>query len=143
MTSLATRVIEIRDHRVIPYPGGYDDYESARLRREAAVTTPAAAEPSGGRARRSPRSAEAPPPSTAPSLHPSPSRRTPSAAQTKRRLEALEQDLRGREARLHELEATLADPEIYRDGAKARDLLAEYERLRGEIETLWEKLAEL
>jgi len=35
------------------------------------------------------------------------------------------------------------DPEIYRDGPRAKDLLAEYERLRSENESLWQKLQEL
>ena len=142
MTSLATRVIEMRDHRVIPYPGGYDDYEAARVRRESAASV---AEPPRGRPARdpvrAPLAASGGRSSEQRTSRPSP--RAPSASKTKRRLEALEQDLRGREARLHELEASLADPEIYRDGAKARELLAEYERLRGEIETLWEKISEL
>ena len=34
MARIATRVIEIRGGRVIPYPGGYDDYESTRIARE-------------------------------------------------------------------------------------------------------------
>src|SRR5207247_8289484 len=36
MARLATRVIEVNDGRVILYPGGYDDYEAARLARATA-----------------------------------------------------------------------------------------------------------
>src|SRR5215472_11190584 len=42
MARIATRVIEMRGGRVIPYPGGYDDYEAARLARERAATVAAA-----------------------------------------------------------------------------------------------------
>jgi hypothetical protein len=55
----------------------------------------------------------------------------------------LEDEILRRETRLHELEATLADPEIYRNGPRAKDLLAEYERLRSENESLWQRLQEL
>jgi hypothetical protein len=41
------------------------------------------------------------------------------------------------------LEAQLADPEVYHDGARARDLVSQYERLRAELESLWQRMAEL
>src|SRR5207302_9726599 len=37
MARLATRILEVNDGRVVLYPGGYDDYESARLDRAAAA----------------------------------------------------------------------------------------------------------
>jgi ATP-binding cassette subfamily F protein 3 len=38
MARLATRILAVEDGRVVPYPGGYDDYESARVAKaEAAV----------------------------------------------------------------------------------------------------------
>ena len=33
MARLATRILAVEDGRVVPYPGGYDDYESARVER--------------------------------------------------------------------------------------------------------------
>jgi ATP-binding cassette, subfamily F, member 3 len=133
MTSLATRVLEMREHRVIPYPGGYEDYESERVLRERVV---ALAPP--------PRTKEPPPrEASAPKAAAAPARRSPSAAKRQRELAALEKDLESREGRLHALEAQLADPEIYRDGARAKGLLSEYEQLRAEIESLWERIAEL
>jgi ATP-binding cassette subfamily F protein 3 len=38
MARLTTRVIEVNDGRVRLYPGGYDDYEQARLARAAAAS---------------------------------------------------------------------------------------------------------
>jgi len=138
---------------VIPYPGGYDDYESARVQRERAPDRAPEARPSLAHPRAAEAAALAPAKPSAgkrgragsPASGPSATatRRDPSASQKKRKLEALEQDLRGRESRVRELEAQLADPDVYRDGAKARELLAEYERLRGEIESLWERISEL
>jgi ATP-binding cassette subfamily F protein 3 len=135
MGRIATRVIEMRGGRVIPYPGGYDDYESARLARDrsaAAPPPPAAPAPVAVRSGQ-----EAPRPQT---------NRRRAQAETSRRereLRRVEGDIRASEARLSEIEARLADPELYRDGPRARDLLAEYERLRAELESLWQRLAAL
>jgi hypothetical protein len=41
------------------------------------------------------------------------------------------------------LEVQLADPEVYHDGARAKALVTEYERLKAEIESLWQRMAEL
>src|SRR5262249_3079800 len=37
MARVATRVLEVNAGRVVLYPGGYDDYEAARLSREQAA----------------------------------------------------------------------------------------------------------
>ena len=67
------------------------------------------------------------------------------ATRQKREREAgrIEKDIETREARQKQVEAQLADPEVYHDGAKAKDLVAEYERLRVELESLWQRLGEL
>ncbi|MBI3540142.1 MAG: ABC-F family ATP-binding cassette domain-containing protein, partial [Candidatus Eisenbacteria bacterium] len=43
MARVATRVLEVNEGRVTLYPGGYDDYEAARLSREAETPRAAAA----------------------------------------------------------------------------------------------------
>ncbi len=44
---------------------------------------------------------------------------------------------------MKELEIQLADPALYHDAAKSRSFVGEYETLRAEVESLWQKLAEL
>jgi hypothetical protein len=44
---------------------------------------------------------------------------------------------------MRELEAALADPELYHDAARSRSLVGEYESLRAEVESLWQRLADL
>ena len=120
------------------YPGGYDDYESARLARAAAAAAPApapvaaAASPKGsGRATPAPATASK---STQP-------RR--GGAKRQREIERVERDIETRETEIRDLEQRLADPEVYHDGAKAKDLVTRYERLRAEVDSLWQKLGEL
>ena len=48
-----------------------------------------------------------------------------------------------REAKVKALEDQLADPDLYNDLARSRDIVAEYERVRAELESMWERLAEL
>ena len=44
---------------------------------------------------------------------------------------------------MRELEGLLADPEVYHDGPRAKALVGEYERLRAEVESLWQRFGEL
>ncbi len=141
MARLATRVLEVSDGRVVLYPGGYDDYESTRLSRvaEADVAPPG----------------QAPPPAAkAPTARVSRDRDAPVAGDGGRRERAerqrrereqsrIEKDIEAREARCAVLEQRLADPEVYHDGARARELVGEYERLRAELESLWQRIGEL
>ncbi len=146
MARLATRVIEIRDGRVVPYPGGYVDYEAARLARERATpaATVAAASSEAARLPKRGEAAGGPARHSLPVTSAADERRRvrAEAAKRERALRRLEQDLERREARLRELEAQLADSDVYRDGARARELLGEYERLCTEVESMWQRLAE-
>jgi ATP-binding cassette subfamily F protein 3 len=136
MARLATRVIEIRDGRVIPYPGGYDDYEAARVAREMGGVPAPTSEPSAARSK----TARAP---RAPAREPRADRPATQASRRARDLRRIEEEIQEREAQLREIETRLADPGFYRDGSKARELLAQYERTRTEVESLWQRLAEL
>ena len=60
-----------------------------------------------------------------------------------REVQRLERDIEVREPRLKELEVLLADPGVYHDGVRARKLVTEFERLRAEMESLWQRLGEL
>ena len=133
MARLATRILEVNHGRVTLYPGGYDDYESTRLAREA---PPAPAPP--------PPVAAAPGPKSAPARGGAEARR-PRGDQQKRGKEVarIEKDIETHEARIAELGVQLADPAVYHDGPQAKQLVTEFERLRAEVETLWERLGEL
>jgi ATP-binding cassette subfamily F protein 3 len=191
MARLTTRVIEVNDGRVRLYPGGYDDYEQARIARaagEAAAGRSTAGAPSeagrgsgardaagsttrepartaGGSARtggndaprahdrpaggggRSPRgtAADAPGPSRESADRAHGGGRGTRAEEQKRakELKRVERDIESREERMRALEVQLADPEVYHDGARAKALVTEYERLKAEIESLWQRMAEL
>jgi ATP-binding cassette subfamily F protein 3 len=161
MARLATRVVEVNDGRVVLYPGGYEDYEAARLARAAATDAG-----NGGGAAGAAAGAGAPVQTGPPDARPGAPRRTergvgprtPAAAKAapredrearaerrrqERDMRRIEKDIETREIRVRELETLLADPEVYHDGARARSLVTEYERLRAEIESLWQRLAEL
>ncbi|MBI1798292.1 MAG: ABC-F family ATP-binding cassette domain-containing protein [Candidatus Eisenbacteria bacterium] len=129
MARITSRVIEVNDGRVVLYPGGYDDYESARIARRSAsdvpvrvpVAAPAANRPRArggdGAAKRVERQ-----------------KREKDAARIAKEIET-------REARLRVLEEQLVDPAVYHDGARAKDLVTEYERLRAELDALWQRMA--
>ena len=134
MASLATRIIEVEGGRVRLYPGGYDDYEAARVARQAGP-------------------APAPAPTPAPNAAPKPAKAAPakpddrgarSGRQKKDQETArLEKEIEARESEIKEVEARLADPRVYADGARSRELVKRYETLKAELESLWEKLGEL
>ena len=52
----------------------------------------------------------------------------------------MERDIESREARVKAIESELAEPEIYADVPRSKSLIAEYEKLRTEIASLWQKL---
>ena len=142
MARLATRILEVTDGRVIPYPGGYDDYESARLARTAASEVapppvPAAAKAAPAKAAAKP--AAKPAPAAAKSGAESREQR---AARQKREKEQsrVERDIESREARVKAIESELADPDVYADGGRSKTLIAEYETLKTELASLWQKL---
>jgi ATP-binding cassette subfamily F protein 3 len=154
MARVATRVLEVDGGRVKLYPGGYEDYESARLARISAEKRAANAAPA-------PVAAAATSKSSAPAKNAAPKGGAPAAAnapeisreaqkeqrrlQQKREKEVarIEKDIETREARMKALEAILADPDLYHDAAKSKTHVTEYETLRAEVESLWQRLEEL
>ena len=143
MARLATRILAVSNGRVTLYPGGYDDYEAARLRSEAEGAARAkAGEPAADRERAAPKSA---PRDAAKAKGASPGRSEARAAEAAARkrakeAEALEREIESREMEIKGVEAELADPGVYADGVRTKELLQRYERLRAEAETLWKRL---
>jgi ATP-binding cassette subfamily F protein 3 len=109
---IATRLVEVDRGRLTSYPGNYDDY---------------VAKTAG-----SPAAPQAPPPPAAVAAPPRGGR--PAAAREHgkalaREIKSIEARIRTVEAQIHELEArlaeiglALADPELYRDGERAREI---------------------
>jgi len=150
MARLATRIFAVEDGRVVPYPGGYDDYEAARMARADGAARPAETtrpSPSGGQtevARAS--KADSKPTKSAPKAPRSETPRPRGAADPRKRKqeeERLTREVEAREAELKQLEAALADPEVFRDGARTKELLGRYEAARKDVDALWVKLAEV
>ncbi|MBI2217987.1 MAG: ABC-F family ATP-binding cassette domain-containing protein [Candidatus Rokubacteria bacterium] len=145
---IASRVVEIEDGRLTSYPGTYDDYRDARARLAAPDTAsqdPAGTDDTGVAWRR--RAAE--PAADARRAHgsPTPRERRRSAAEVRRlrvRLDAVERRITELEARLDEISGMLAEPELYRDGDRARAVLAERKSAESDLAGLmseWEELA--
>ena len=146
MARVATRVIEVNDGRVVQYPGGYEDYEAARIARAGAeknagredpvrvpVAAPSANVPQTGKGGRGGGG------------RPEGGKGGKQSGGPKREKEVarLEKDIEAREARMKLLETALADPELYHDAARSKASVLEYETLRAELESLWERLSEL
>jgi ATP-binding cassette subfamily F protein 3 len=136
MASLATRIIEVDGGRVRLYPGGYDDYEAARLARTSGSPPPV--EPV----------AKAAPVASSKTVTPAKPQGEDKAARSARQKKEketarIEKDIEVREAELKDVEAKLADPDVYADGARSKNLVKRYEALKAELESLWEQLGEL
>ena len=146
MARVATRVLEVNGGRVVLYPGGYDDYESTRLTRvaEAQETKPrerAAATGKVAVAERATASRAGRAPTAAPAKPDRPAQSSP--RKREREIARLEAEIAERETRQRHLEEQLADPELYHDAARSQGIVVEYERVRSELESLWQRLAEL
>jgi ATP-binding cassette subfamily F protein 3 len=149
MARVATQVLEVHDGRVILHPGGYDDYEHTRLQRLDGAAAPAGPPRMAGHTDPTGRASAKPAPATAPRPSPAATAQAESkrerAERQKREKDQLriERDIEAREGRVRELETQLADPGVYQDAARSKELVAEYERVRTEVESLWQRLAEL
>ena len=156
---LATKVVEIADGRLAVHHGGYDDYRAASLRgsvdgpgRGALPPTNRAVSPAGraGGGSRRPDRTSATPSRTAtarPAAGHERNRRArvdPAVRSLRRRLDGVEHQIHALEARLRELEATLGDPRLYADGARARAVTAERRGTEEQVARLmqeWESLS--
>ncbi|HET7903938.1 MAG TPA: ABC-F family ATP-binding cassette domain-containing protein [Candidatus Eisenbacteria bacterium] len=165
MASLATRIVAVEAGRVLLYPGGYDDYESARIakaeaakrggtpggaaeaRAAAAAAVPGAKAAGAAGATAPGRAAGPGSPKTSKAKKPGTNSRDPALKSEAKRMarerEKVERDLETREGELKEVESSLADPAVYADGVRTKELLARYEGLRKDVDGLWRRLEEL
>jgi ATP-binding cassette subfamily F protein 3 len=145
---LATKVVEVRDGRLVTHLGGYDDYRAALARPEEsapavigdAPAAPSAPAPRGRDGTASP--ATAAEPATRPRRR---ARVDPAVRELRQRLDALEGQIHALEARLGELGAALADPGLYADGERARAVALERKQAEERVAWLlheWETLSE-
>ena len=146
---LATKVLEVRDGRLVTHLGGYDDYRADLDRSETSPSAPAPAErptPSVQAARG--RDAGATPPAGDAGRAGRTGRRTrvdPAMRELRRRLDGLEGEIHALEARLAELGTALADPGLYADAERARAVTLERRQAEEHVAWLlneWETLSE-
>jgi ATP-binding cassette subfamily F protein 3 len=157
MARVATRVLAVEDGKVTLYPGGYDDYESARVGAGGGAPAPAAKRgptPKGAAAGGATQARSAAAPTNAgPAGHVTALTKasaTPKAAasgqsknEARRRAQEtarLEREIETRETELKAVEAELADPDVYADGARTQTLLTRYRALQSEVDALWARL---
>ena len=144
---LATKVVEVRNGRLVTHLGGYDEYHAATERPPATQTTQGH-EPPGARTDqvRGERERRAAAPASG-GDPPDRGRRRgdPALRELRRRLDALETEIHAVEARLQDLGRTLADPALYVDGARARAVSIERQAAEEQVAWLlreWETLSE-
>jgi ATP-binding cassette subfamily F protein 3 len=146
---LATKVVEVRDGRLVSHLGGYDDYQAALAGVPAGKATPGpetAARPAPEAARPPEQNAPA---AAAPAPTDGRARRRPrvdpAVRERRRRLDALEAEIHAIEARLEDLGRSLADPALYADGERARAVTLERQQAEEQVAWLlheWETLSE-
>ncbi len=159
--SVATRVLEIDDDRLVNHLSAERYWEARAARREAqgnAEATAALAAKGGAPAAAARSRTAGPPTADSPAAGSTTPRGAPPAASAARSKEAAEQARRRRarqraleadilrtEKQLGEIDARLADPHTYDDRANAAELAAERERAEIRLEELygtWDEIAE-
>jgi len=150
---IATRVVEVDRGRLTDYLGDYDDYLAAKAGTQVAPSATATAP--GPAPARPPKAA---PRAVAPGRAPGgPTRGEHGAGKTDRRalerevkairerLGAVERQISEMERRLAEIGLALADPDLYRDGARAREIAEARRQAEEQVAWLmkeWEELSE-
>lgn len=121
LNRLARKILALEDGRATLYHGGYSYYESKRAQ------TDAVAPASEARRRSAPRA-------------------TPPKGRARKRkrpsLEQLEQAIMEKEEALKAMTAAAGDPEVYKWPKRARLLTAEYDRIKQELDELYERWEE-
>ncbi len=132
INAIATRIVEVQHGVLTSYLGGYDEYLDAKARAAAASAVPS---PVRERSSAPPRRRDGEP------------RRSTSAAEMKKlkaRIDDVERRIHGLEERLRQIGEALADPDLYRDGDRAREDTTERASTEAEVAWLmreWETLS--
>jgi ATP-binding cassette subfamily F protein 3 len=144
---LASHVFEVGDGGIHHYPGNYEDYVARKARTEAAKITPT----SGGPNKRKDAGNGATPSAAAAKVPTAPSKedrvrareadkaRSRDAAKRQKELRRIEERIAEAEGRLSELEAFLANPDLYGDRKRFDATLLEYQALKGERDRLYDR----
>jgi ATP-binding cassette subfamily F protein 3 len=119
---IATRVVDIDRGVLHSYAGTYDDFLDAKTRGAAAAPPPAPAAPAVSRPART-------------SAAPGGRRGSGELRRLRERLQAIEAQIHALEERLRQIGDALADPQLYRDGERAR--AAASERKSAEEQVAW------
>jgi ATP-binding cassette subfamily F protein 3 len=136
--ALATRVIEVGGGRITSYLGNYEEFLAAKAARGEGGHSALRVETSAASAAALPADKE--------ERRRGHEERKEAQRLEKRRLKELsevEEGIEAQEAELSELERQMADPELYRDAARWREVSLRHEALREEIAGLygrWERL---
>ncbi len=135
---IATHVVEVDRGRLTTHLGNYDDYLARKTQAEAGPAgTPRAAA-----------GAEAPRPASRPSqktVQPPRKALDREIKAIKARLLAVETQISTMERRLEEISLALADPDLYRDGERARQIARARKDAEGQVAWLmkaWEELSQ-
>ncbi len=141
---LASHVFEVGDGGIHHYPGNYEDYVARKARTEAAKTTTTSGAPNkrrdaGNGATPSAAAATAPSKEDRVRAREADKVRSRDAAKRQKELRRIEERIAETEGRLSELEAFLANPDLYGDRKRFDATLLEYQALKGERDRLYDR----
>lgn len=136
LDSLTSKVVEFRNGNIKEYIGDVDDY---LLERVNAPSKPAPA----SRQQEPPRDVvrQVVPPVAVPS--PAPRAKPVQKQQITKRITDVERKVADTEGKIAELEQLLADPELYKEAERQRNLLADYDVTKRDLDALMTQWAEL
>ena len=145
INALATRIVEVTNGRLRDFHGNYDDY----LRRLAEPTpgrvSPAGDVPADAKPDASPNLRAGPIAGSSKALRQRRRERSKTRAKLTRQIARLEAEIQAAEADVESLGWKLADPELYRDVDRLRELTQQKEALQDSITesyTRWERSAD-
>jgi ATP-binding cassette subfamily F protein 3 len=131
INELAEKIIEVDEGRITVYMGNYEDYRAVKVKEEAVVTSQKTKPEKSGNKK----------------THQIKREKQKQQARNLRKLKEslanLEQSIHQKERELQDLETLMADPELYREGERARDLVSRHKSLRRELQDLYDEWVEL